>query len=157
LRVVAARDHQSPILRLDRAGLDSRRLPRGRCGAGPRGRLRRGPASRTDRGLRGSGGRAGGGMRTLSKLLLAAAIATPIGFRRDHGALVDAPLEWWYWTGHLAGEGGRAYGFQVTFFRLRDLHLAHFAWSDVGAGKFSFDEKTHLALPGIAGASEQKL
>ena len=67
------------------------------------------------------------------------------------------PLEWWYWTGHLQGSAGRPYGFQLTFFRLRDIHLAHFAWSDVDSGRFTFEEKTHLALPGIAGASEQHL
>ncbi|HEX4440285.1 MAG TPA: lipocalin-like domain-containing protein [Thermoanaerobaculia bacterium] len=69
----------------------------------------------------------------------------------------DAALEWWYWTGHLADTGGRAYGFQVTFFRLRDLHLAHFAWSDVAGKRFTFDEKTHLELPGMAGASAERL
>ena len=66
----------------------------------------------------------------------------------------DSALEWWYWTGHLSDAKGRAYGFQVTFFRLRDFHLAHFAWTDVAAKRFTFDEKAHLGLPGIAGASE---
>ena len=98
------------------------------------------------------------GAAALSLLFLAPAPATaPVQFPRDHGAHVDAALEWWYWTGHLEGSGGRAYGFQLTFFRLRDLHLAHFAWSDVAGGRFSFDEKTHLALPGIAGAASEKL
>jgi predicted secreted hydrolase len=36
---------------------------------------------------------------------------------------------------------------------VRDLYLAHFAWSDLSAGQFGFEEKTHLGLPGIAGAS----
>jgi len=83
--------------------------------------------------------------------------AGPIQFPRDHGAHPEVPLEWWYWTGHLQGSAGRQYGFQLTFFRLRDIHLAHFAWSDVASGRFTFEEKTHLALPGIAGASEQHL
>jgi predicted secreted hydrolase len=69
----------------------------------------------------------------------------------------DSALEWFYWTGHLADSQGRPYGFQVTFFRLRDFHLAHFAWSDVAGKRFTFDEKAHLGLPGIAGASEEKL
>jgi predicted secreted hydrolase len=69
----------------------------------------------------------------------------------------DSALEWWYWTGHLADAHGRAYGFQVTFFRLRDFHLAHFAWSDLAEKRFTFDEKAHLGLPGIAGASEERL
>jgi predicted secreted hydrolase len=66
-------------------------------------------------------------------------------------------LEWWYWTGHLADARGNAYGFQITFFRLRDFHLAHFAWSDVAGKRFTFGEKAHLGLPGIAGASEERL
>lgn len=98
------------------------------------------------------------GVAALSLLLLEPAPApAPVQFPRDHGAHMDATLEWWYWTGHLEAAGGRAYGFQLTFFRLRDLHLAHFAWSDLSGGRFFFDEKTHLALPGIAGAASEKL
>jgi predicted secreted hydrolase len=89
--------------------------------------------------------------------ILGAAAAPPIAFPRDHGSHGDAALEWWYWTGHLSDEDGRAFGFQLTFFRLRDLHLAHFAWSDIAAAQFHFREKTHLALPGIAGAQEGRL
>jgi predicted secreted hydrolase len=94
----------------------------------------------------------------LTALLLIAPAGNPLPvFPRDHGAHADTALEWWYWTGHLSGAGGREYGFQLTFFRVRDLHLAHFAWSDLSAGKFAFEEKTHLALPGIAGASGERL
>jgi predicted secreted hydrolase len=82
---------------------------------------------------------------------------SPLVFPRDHGSHADAALEWWYWTGHLSGADGRPYGFQLTFFRLRDVQLAHFAWSDIGSQRFAFEEKTHLALPGIAGASEERL
>src|SRR4051794_39597518 len=28
----------------------------------------------------------------------------------------DAPVEWWYWTGHLQDEAGRWYGFEQVFF-----------------------------------------
>ena len=83
-------------------------------------------------------------------------VATPTT-RSPFASHPDSALEWWYWTGHLADSRGRAYGFQVTFFRLRDFHLAHFAWSDVAAKRFTFDEKAHLGLPGIAGASEERL
>ena len=71
--------------------------------------------------------------------------------REITGPIPTSALEWWYWTGHLQGSAGATYGFQLTFFRLRDIHLAHFAWSDVASGRFTFEEKTHLALPGIAG------
>jgi len=86
-------------------------------------------------------------------LLIAAAPAPPIQFPRDHGAHPEAAVEWWYYTGHLDADGGARYGFQLTFFRVRDLHFAHFAWTDVARGTFVYDEKTHLGLPGIAGAS----
>jgi len=85
--------------------------------------------------------------------LAASSPAAPLSFPRDHGAHADAAVEWWYYTGHLTDARGAAYGFQLTFFRVRDLHLAHFAWTDVAGGRFSYDEKTHLELPGIAGAS----
>lgn len=100
----------------------------------------------------------------LCGLLLAPAAASTPGaspgdlvFPRDHGAHPDAAVEWWYHTGHLSAPGGRDYGFQLTFFRVRDLHLAHFAWSDVAAKKFVYDEKMHLGLPGVAAAAEGRL
>jgi len=89
--------------------------------------------------------------------LLLAAPAPPLTFPRDHGSHPETAVEWWYYTGHLSDAAGKAYGFQVTFFRARDLHLAHFAWTDVAAGTFTYDEKTHLGLPGVAGASESGL
>jgi predicted secreted hydrolase len=80
-----------------------------------------------------------------------------LSFPHDHGSHPDAAIEWWYYTGHLAGEGGRAYGFQLTFFRVRELHLAHLAWSDISRRQFHYEEKAHLGLPGIAGAAEERL
>jgi predicted secreted hydrolase len=100
-------------------------------------------------------------MRRALLLVLAAMLPagadSPVNFPRDHGAHPDAPVEWWYYTGHLSGEGGRRYGFQLTFFRVRDVHLAHFAWTDVAARRFEYDEKTHLGVPGIASAEEGRL
>jgi predicted secreted hydrolase len=86
-------------------------------------------------------------------LLAATAAAPPLSLPRDHGAHPEAAVEWWYYTGHLEAPGGKAYGFQLTFFRARDIHLAHFAWTDVSRGTFVYDEKTHLGLPGIAGTA----
>ncbi len=97
------------------------------------------------------------GLRVALLSLLLAAPAIPPTFPRDHGSHPDAAVEWWYYTGHLSDPAGKAYGFQLTFFRARDLHLAHFAWTDVAAGTFAYDEKTHLGLPGIAGASQTGL
>jgi predicted secreted hydrolase len=99
----------------------------------------------------------------MTRLLLAAAICLaataaprnePLSFPRDHGSHPAENIEWWYWTGHLTGSGGRDYGFLLVFFRLRQFHMAHFAWTDVSEKTFRFDEKAHLALPGIAGAKE---
>jgi predicted secreted hydrolase len=81
----------------------------------------------------------------------------PVSFPRDHGSHPAEAIEWWYWTGHLTGSGGREYGFLLVFFRLRQFHLAHFAWADVSGKTFRFDEKAHMGLPGIAGAREAGL
>ena len=93
--------------------------------------------------------------------------ATPV-FPRDHGAHDDARVEWWYVTGHLFDAEGRRSGFQLTFFRTglvdepkgartsafapRDLHLAHFARTDVDGRTFRYAERTHRDGPGGASA-----
>lgn len=89
------------------------------------------------------------------RVLLAAVSA--LEFPRDHGAHPEAAVEWWYYTGHLSDRAGRPYGFQLTFFRVRELHLAHFAWTDVAKRSFRYEEKTHLGLPGIAASAERLL
>lgn len=94
-------------------------------------------------------------------------------FPRDHGAHADARVEWWYVTGHLSDAAGRRSGFQLTFFRTglvdeprdartsafapRDLHLAHFARTDVDGGKFRYAERAHRDGPGGASARETHL
>ncbi|HWW60288.1 MAG TPA: lipocalin-like domain-containing protein, partial [Thermoanaerobaculia bacterium] len=101
----------------------------------------------------------------LTALILATTfrLATPgyeFSFPRDHGTHDEFRTEWWYYTGHLRTESGRRYGFEVTFFRvgveradsqsswdLRDLALAHFAVTDVGANDFRFYEKLNRASP----------
>ena len=92
-------------------------------------------------------------------LLGAAPSPTPTAllFPRDHGSHPDAAVEWWYYTGHLSDPARKAFGFQLTFFRVGDLALAHFAWSDGAGRRFEYREKTHLALPGIAEFAEGRL
>jgi predicted secreted hydrolase len=91
-----------------------------------------------------------------------------VTFPRDHGAHDDARVEWWYVTGHLVDAAGRRSGFQLTFFRTgivdeakgtrtsafapRDLHLAHFARTDVDGKTFRYAERTHRDGPGGASA-----
>ncbi|HJW14727.1 MAG TPA: lipocalin-like domain-containing protein [Thermoanaerobaculia bacterium] len=92
-----------------------------------------------------------------SFLLAVSANRSAVSFPRDHGSHPDAGIEWWYYTGHLRDTAGREYGFELTFFRVRDLSLAHFAWTDIARKAFRYEEKAHLSLPGIAGAAEGRL
>ena len=90
-------------------------------------------------------------------LFAIAADRSEITFPRDHGSHPGAALEWWYYTGHLRGAGGRTYGFELTFFRAGEMSLAHFAWTDVARKDFRYEEKAHLSLPGIASAAVGRL
>ena len=75
--------------------------------------------------------------------------------------------EWWYLTGH-AHAAGRAFGFQLTFFRrrvpgnegmrsrfaARQLLFAHAALTDLQAGRLLHDQRIARAGFGLAEASE---
>jgi predicted secreted hydrolase len=94
-------------------------------------------------------------------------------FPRDHGTHDDYRTEWWYYTGHLRGESGKRYGFELTFFRvgivppdgapprtrwdLRNLAMAHFAVTDVSRGEFRYAEKLNRMSPFTAGVAEGRL
>ncbi len=95
-----------------------------------------------------------------------------LSFPRDHGAHEDARVEWWYVTGQLDTASGKRLGYQLTFFRTgvtddpaprassfaaRDLHLAHFARTDVSKGTFRFAERLHRDGPGAAYARTGRL
>jgi predicted secreted hydrolase len=95
-----------------------------------------------------------------------------ISFPQDHFSHPDFKTEWWYYTGHLEAEGGRRYGYQVTFFRFglrdrqegekenpplfTDLYMAHFALSDKQEKKFLFRERANRGYGGKAGASTDR-
>jgi len=96
-------------------------------------------------------------LAALMSLCALAASRSDLSFPRDHGSHPNDPVEWWYYTGHLTDSSRREYGFQLTFFRVRDLHLAHFAWTDLDKGTFQYEEKSHLGLPGIAAAASGRL
>ncbi|HXE79859.1 MAG TPA: lipocalin-like domain-containing protein [Vicinamibacterales bacterium] len=87
----------------------------------------------------------------------------------DHRSHPEYRIEWWYYTGTLhAREDGRRFGYQLTFFRIgvnvepptpsrwavRDLHMAHFAITDVEAARHVATERLNRSGPGWAGASE---
>src|SRR2546430_12359597 len=87
-------------------------------------------------------------------------------FPRDHGSHDEYRTEWWYYTGHLRTEGGRRYGFELTFFRvgvvppdttqnrwdLHNLALAHFAITDADPRQFRYAENMNRASPFKASA-----
>ncbi len=87
-------------------------------------------------------------------------------FPRDHSSHPEYRIEWWYYTGNLVTNAGRRFGYQLTFFRIgvvlepdlksrwavRDLHLAHFAISDMGQETFHSFERLNRAGVGWAGA-----
>ncbi|MEW5849364.1 MAG: lipocalin family protein [Myxococcota bacterium] len=58
---------------------------------------------------------------------------------RDDAPHFNAPVEWWYWHGHLRAPDERGYGFHLAFFRLFELGrprcVVHHALLDVGAGR----------------------
>lgn len=89
-------------------------------------------------------------------------------FPEDHGLHPGFQTEWWYYTGNLSSTDGRAFGFQLTFFRVQlkpeplvtgspwrsnQLYFAHFAVSDHDEGKFLMAEKAGRGSMGIAGVS----
>jgi len=91
-------------------------------------------------------------------------------FPHDHGSHPAYKTEWWYYTGHLRTDGGRRYGFEVTFFRvgvargevgtkwdLRDLMPAHFAITDVEGKAFRYYEKMNRGSVFTANAAEGRL
>ncbi len=93
-------------------------------------------------------------------------------FPKDHGKHPDFQTEWWYFTGNLDSEGGRPWGFQLTFFRrsllkeppagdsawaIRDLYPAHFALSDIQTGEFFHADLLSREGPGLAHASDSTL
>ncbi|MDE2058373.1 MAG: carotenoid 1,2-hydratase [candidate division NC10 bacterium] len=89
-------------------------------------------------------------------------------FPRDHASHPDFKTEWWYYSGHLQTEDGQRFGYQLTFFRVgvdpslrgtsrslwavRDLHLAHFALSDLTHRRFQYWERRSRGALDSAGA-----
>jgi predicted secreted hydrolase len=82
--------------------------------------------------------------------MLPAAVPTPSGYQpitfpRDEWPH-DNLTEWWYYTGHLQAEDGRAYGFELVVFQSvrRNYpvqYLAQFAITDRARGVFQHDSR----------------
>ncbi len=89
-------------------------------------------------------------------------------FPRDHASHPDFKTEWWYYSGHLQTADGQRFGYQLTFFRVgvdpalrgdsrsrwavSDLHLAHFALSDLTHRRFQYWERRSRGALDSAGA-----
>ncbi|HEY7214023.1 MAG TPA: lipocalin-like domain-containing protein [Thermoanaerobaculia bacterium] len=88
-------------------------------------------------------------------------------FPADHGPHPEFRTEWWYFTGNLATQEERRFGFQLTFFRsalapsmperksawaTRQAWLAHFTVSDIAGGTFHSFERWSRGALGLAGA-----
>jgi predicted secreted hydrolase len=90
----------------------------------------------------------------------------PVRVPDDHVAHPDYRLEWWYYTGNLRGDDGKAYGYQVTFFRVgvdpaptnpsrftvRDLYMTHVALTDIDGAGHRFADRLNRAGVHWAGA-----
>jgi predicted secreted hydrolase len=86
-------------------------------------------------------------------------------FPRDHFSHPDFQTEWWYYTGNLATQTGRRFGYELTFFRAalqpnveqksiwstRDAYMAHLALTDVEGKQFFHAERLNRTGPGLAG------
>lgn len=88
-------------------------------------------------------------------------------FPQDFGSHPDFQTEWWYYTGNLATEDGRRFGFQFTIFRraisptdaattsewrTNQIYLAHFTISDIETETFYHDERFSRSSADLAGA-----
>ncbi len=95
-----------------------------------------------------------------------ASSSRPVRVPQDHVAHPEYRLEWWYYTGNVQGDDGRAYGYQVTFFRVgvdaapvnpsafavRDLYMTHVAVTDIDGTIHRFADRLNRAGVHWAGA-----
>jgi predicted secreted hydrolase len=83
----------------------------------------------------------------------------PVQLPRDEAAH-RAPIEWWYYTGHLVDSQGRHYGFELTFFKaypppsmkafgpvpmsalMEKVFVGHFAVTDVAKKVFASAQRS---------------
>ncbi|NOG51623.1 MAG: carotenoid 1,2-hydratase [Chloroflexi bacterium] len=118
---------------------------------------------------------AGGDTITASAQLIApqtdlAGYARAIGpydwrFPRDFGAHDTFQTEWWYYTGNLATDDGRRFGYQFTIFRraiapensasasefrTNQVYMAHFTVSDIADQRFYHEQRFSRGAAGLA-------
>jgi predicted secreted hydrolase len=90
---------------------------------------------------------------------------------RDHGNHPAQKIEWWYFTGNLQAKSGEELGYQLTFFRIgvdaaqanpspwavRDLHMVHFAVSDLSGKRYFHAQRLDRPGPGLCGIAADTL
>ena len=91
-------------------------------------------------------------------------------FPRDHGAHPEYQIEWWYYTGNLRTDDGKAFGYQLTFFRFaltpqmperishfatNQVYMGHFAVTDAANDEYFCFERRSRGAGGLAGAMGQ--
>ena len=72
----------------------------------------------------------------------------PVVLPRDDGPH-DRLTEWWYYTGHLASEDGRRFGFEYVVFRAERgafpvTWASHLALTDETAGRFHYAQRSEI-------------
>lgn len=91
-------------------------------------------------------------------------------FPKDFYFQRDYRVQWWYFTGHLFEESGREFGYELTFFvvgvqkreygskfGVNDIHISHFAISDVKEKKYYFGDGADSGAFDFAGSSDKEL
>ena len=94
-------------------------------------------------------------------------------FPRDDFSHDEFRIEWWYYTGNLAGERKQTFGYQLTFFRvglekknpidnpsswkIDNIYFAHMTVSDINNKKFHFFERINRRGIKNAGADSNQL
>jgi predicted secreted hydrolase len=93
----------------------------------------------------------------------------PLDFPAAHGPHPEYQTEWWYYTGNVQTDAGRAFGYQLTFFRralappdqrpVREsawatdqVYMAHLALTDVAEERYQAFERFSRGAAGLAGA-----
>ena len=92
-----------------------------------------------------------------------------LAFPHDLGPHDDYQTEWWYYTGNLATDSGREFGYQLTFFRralrpdpalvaepsdwrTNQIYFSHFTITDVDNRTFYPHERFSRQSAGLSGA-----
>jgi predicted secreted hydrolase len=89
-------------------------------------------------------------------------------FPEDFGPHPDFQTEWWYYTGNIATDEGRRFGYQFTIFRraitpdenatdsewrTNQIYLAHFTVANIGDDQFWHEQRLSRGSAGLAGAT----